>query len=159
MDGVALARVLHVLGVVVWIGGVAMVTAVVLPAARSLGPPDIRIRVFGAMEHRFAWIARGMVLIVGASGFYMVSALDLWDRFASPAFWWMHAMVAIWAIFAFVLFVAEPLFLHRRLGERARQDPEGTFALMQRFHWIMLLASLITIAGAMAGAHGYGLLE
>jgi hypothetical protein len=32
MDGVVIARALHVLGVVIWIGGVAMVTMVVLPA-------------------------------------------------------------------------------------------------------------------------------
>ena len=30
------ARVLHVLGVVLWIGGVAMATTVLLPAARRL---------------------------------------------------------------------------------------------------------------------------
>jgi putative copper export protein len=34
MDDVIIARALHVLGVVIWIGGVAMVTMVVLPALR-----------------------------------------------------------------------------------------------------------------------------
>jgi len=34
MDGVVLARALHVLAVVIWIGGVAMVTTVILPAVR-----------------------------------------------------------------------------------------------------------------------------
>jgi hypothetical protein len=34
MDDVAIARALHVLAVVIWIGGVAMVTMVVLPAGR-----------------------------------------------------------------------------------------------------------------------------
>lgn len=34
MNEFALARVLHVLGVVLWIGGVAMVTTVLLPAVR-----------------------------------------------------------------------------------------------------------------------------
>lgn len=35
MDEFALARVLHVLGVVLWIGGVAMVTTVLLPSVRQ----------------------------------------------------------------------------------------------------------------------------
>ena len=40
MDEVAFARTLHVLAVVVWIGGVAMVTLIVLPAIGrgELGP-------------------------------------------------------------------------------------------------------------------------
>lgn len=34
MDDVVTARALHVLGVVIWIGGVSMVTTVALPAIR-----------------------------------------------------------------------------------------------------------------------------
>jgi uncharacterized membrane protein len=153
MDDLAIVRVLHVLGVVIWIGGVGMVTAVVLPAKYSSA--EERARVFEAVESRFAWIARAMTLLVGFSGLYMLWKLRLWDRFSDPSYWWMHAMVCVWAIFTFLLFVAEPLFLHRRFAQRARSAPEKTFRLAQRVHWILLLASLITIAGAVAGAHGY----
>ncbi|MDE2185054.1 MAG: hypothetical protein KGJ78_18730 [Alphaproteobacteria bacterium] len=159
MDDLVVARVLHVLGVVIWIGGVGIVTAVILPAAATFRSPEEHLRFFEAVERRFAWIARGMTLIVGLSGFYMLWKFDLWDRFARLSFWWMHAMVAVWAVFTFVLFVAEPLFLHRLFVEHARENPEGTFRLVQRFHWILLLASLITIAGAVAGAHGYAFFE
>ena len=37
------ARVLHVLGVVLWIGGVAMVTTVLLPVIRKFKDPEERI--------------------------------------------------------------------------------------------------------------------
>jgi hypothetical protein len=30
---------------------------------------------------------------------------------------------------------------------------------MQRFHWIVFIASLITILGAVAGAHGYAFFQ
>ena len=80
MNEFALVRALHVLGVVLWIGGVAFVTA--------------------------------------------------------------------------MLFVVEPLFLHRRLRERSRRDPGGTFALIKRFHWMLLALSLVTVFGAVAGSHG-----
>jgi hypothetical protein len=66
----------------------------------------------------------------------------------------MHAMVAIWAVFSLVLFILEPLFLHRWFAQRAKRDPAGTLALVTRFHRVLLLASLITIAGAVAGSHG-----
>jgi len=39
MDGLIAARVVHVLGVVLWIGGVALVTTVLLPATRRMKAP------------------------------------------------------------------------------------------------------------------------
>jgi hypothetical protein len=100
MDDVAIARALHVLGVVIWIGGVAMVTMMLLPAIRrgDLGPN--RLQVFEAIERRFAWHARIATIIVGATGFYMTQRLGLWDRFRSGGFWWMHAMVRMAAVYA-----------------------------------------------------------
>jgi len=94
-------------------------------------------------------------LITGLSGFYLVYALDAWDRFRQPAYWWMHAMVLLWGIFTLMLFVLEPLWLHRWFRTSAQRNPEKTFALIQRLHWLLLAASLITIAGAVAGAHGW----
>lgn len=157
MDDLAIARVLHVLAVVVWIGGVAMVTIVILPAIATTASPGERLRTFESLERRFAWVARIMTLITGLSGLYMVWKLDLWARFSEPSYWWMHAMVFVWAVFSFVLFVAEPLFLHRVFAARVQHDPEGSFRLMQIFHWVLLVISLTTIAGAVAGAHGYNL--
>lgn len=63
-------------------------------------------------------------------------------------------MVAIWGVFTLVLFVLEPLFLHRWFIERAHREPEGTFRLVTRFHWVLLTLSLITVAGAVAGSRG-----
>ena len=157
MDDVIIARALHILGVVIWIGGVAMVTLVVLPALRrgDLGPN--RLQIFEAIERRFAWHARIATLIVGMTGFYMTQRLDLWDRFRSGEFWWMHAMVCLWLLFTILLFVAEPLILHRRFHARATAQPDAAFALLQRAHWLLLALSLITILGGVAGSQGLSL--
>ena len=53
-----------------------------------------------------------------------------------------------------MLFVLEPLFLHRWFARRARVQPESTLVLIQRLHSVLLAASLITVAGAVAGVHG-----
>ncbi|HTT41034.1 MAG TPA: hypothetical protein VMH32_25535 [Burkholderiales bacterium] len=149
------ARALHVLGVVVWIGGVAMVTTVLLPATRRLKSAVERVEFFEQIEAGFARQARWTTLITGLSGFYLAYALDAWDRFRQPAYWWMHAMVLLWGIFTLMLFLLEPLWLHRWFRASAQRNPEKTFALIQRLHWLLLAASLITIAGAVAGAHGW----
>lgn len=149
-----IARVVHVLGVVLWIGGVAMVTTVLLPATRELKTADERVAFFEGIERGFAAQSRFTTLLVGASGFYLVQRYDLWERFAHAGYWWMHAMVAIWVMFTLVLFVLEPAFLHRWFLERARREPEATFRLVTRFHWVLLTLSLVTVAGAVAGSHG-----
>lgn len=155
MDDIVLARALHVLGVVIWIGGVAMATTVVLPMVRrgDLGPD--RLRVFQAVEHRFVWQARTAVIVVGLSGLYMTARLGLWDRFETLSFWWMHAMVCVWLLFAFVLFIGEPFILHRYFPRWARAKPDAAFAWLHRVHWLLLTLSVVTILGAVAGSQGW----
>jgi uncharacterized membrane protein len=154
MDDVTIARGLHVLAVVMWIGGVAFVTTVLLPAVRSIKAPEERVAFFETMEQRFGRQARLTTALAGITGFYMVVRLDLWDRFLSAAYWWMHAMVAVWLVFTLMLFVAEPLFLHRRLIARAVAEPAATYRLIEWLHRILLALSLITLLGAVLGSHG-----
>jgi len=66
----------------------------------------------------------------------------------------MHAMVIVWILFTVVLFVAEPLFLHRWFITKATQKPESTFRLVERLHRVLLTASVLTLLGAVAGSHG-----
>jgi uncharacterized membrane protein len=156
MDDIAIARALHVLAVVVWIGGVAMVTTVVLPLIRRR-PPDDAWALFRAVERRFAWQARVAILLVGASGFYMAWRLDLWDRFRHAGFWWMHAMVLLWLVFTVILFVAEPIGAERRLQRLERAAPGAGFAALHRLHWVLLVLALATVAGAVLGSYGTSL--
>jgi hypothetical protein len=66
----------------------------------------------------------------------------------------MHAMVLVWGAFTVVLFVAEPLFLHRWFLRKAKEAPTQTFRLIELFHRILLTVSLLVVLGAVAGSHG-----
>ena len=159
MDEVTIARALHVLSVVLWIGGVAFVTTVLLPAVRRLKAPNDRLAFFDAIERRFAWQARITTVLAGLTGLDLLVRLDLWHRFLSVSYWWMHAMAVVWLLFTVMLFVAEPLFLHQWLLDRAKVEPEATFRRVERLHRLLLTLSLITILGAVAGSHGFLLFE
>lgn len=152
MDDSAIARAVHVLAVLMWIGGVAFVTTVLMPSIRAAHPPADRMTAFHKIEDRFARQARMWVLLAGASGFWMVNRAELWDRFADLRFWWMHAMVGVWAAFTLMLFVAEPLFMHRRMA--APNQPPDRFARMERMHRLALVLAVVTVLGATAGSHG-----
>lgn len=152
LDDFTLARVLHVVAVLFWIGGVAFVTLVVMPAIRSGNAADERLAAFRRIESGFAPQARWWVLLAGASGFWMVWRADLWSRFADIRYWWMHAMVLVWALFTLMLFVAEPLALHRRMDNSS--TPEADFRRMEWGHRLLLALSLVAVIGAVGGAHG-----
>lgn len=65
MDDVTLARTIHVLAVVLWIGGVGLVTTVLLPAVRRFKSPVEQVAFFEAVEQRFAGQARVTTAVAG----------------------------------------------------------------------------------------------
>jgi uncharacterized membrane protein len=154
LDDVALARAIHVLSLVHWIGGVSFVTTVVLPRARS--SPDARsaIAEFETFERRFAFQARISILLAGITGAYLLTALNGWIRFQYLAFWWLDLMVFVWLVFALMIFVLEPLLMHRLFHEYALRDKDRAFTTAIRLHIIALVVSAIAIGAGIMGAHG-----
>lgn len=155
MYGLEIGRIFHVLGVVIWIGGVAFVTLVILPTVKKWKSAEDRIELFEKIEHRFIIIAKITSMITGLSGFYMISKLHAWERFLYASYWWMWGMVIVWLIFTLLIFIIEPLFLHKKMMEMAKNDPEKAFKKMQKMHTHLLWLSLLTIVGAVAGSRGW----
>ncbi len=150
-----IARVIHILAVVLWIGGVGFVTTVLIPSLRNTQKPEDRLKLFETLEGKFSFQAKLTTLIAGLSGAYMLQVTDTWSRYSSPEFWWIHLMTFIWAIFTLVLFVLEPLFLHKWFHAQATKNSEKAFLVLQMMHIVLLSLSIIAIIGAMAGSHGY----
>ena len=149
-----IARILHVVGVVLWIGGVAFVTTVLIPALRSLPSEQQRMELFESLEGRFGNQAKLVTLFTGLSGFYMLETMDAWSRYQQPGFWWLHMMSLVWLLFTLVLFVFEPLFLHRWFKQQAQKNSQRCFSFLHRMHYLLLGLSLLAITGAVAGVRG-----
>ena len=153
IDDIELARALHVLFVAHWIGGVSFVTLVALPLARAAPNAQAGWVLFESIENRFSRQVRWTIPLAGATGLWMTWRQDLWPRFADPVFWWMDAMVLVWALFMTAVFLIEPL-AHRRLAAEAARDPEGLMRRLFRVHLVLLAAAALTIIGAVAGSRG-----
>ena len=154
IDWGSLARAIHIVAVVGWIGGVSLVTTVLLPALKRK-PPGAWLHDFDEIESRFAAQARIAVLLVLLSGLYMLYTYDLWDRFAEARYWWMHLMVGIWLIFAGMLFVIEPLTMrHKSRGQRRDWLARASLSRLLWMHRLLLALSLIAIFAAVGGSHG-----
>jgi uncharacterized membrane protein len=153
IEWLAVARAIHVLAIVHWIGGLLFVTLVILPSLLALEPTS-RLAMFDRLERRFSAQARVSTLLAGVTGFYMIEGFGHWARIVDPHFWWLGAMIALWVIFMIMLFVAEPLFLHAWFDRRAKRDPDGAFRLALRGHRILSALAALTVMGAAGGAHG-----
>ena len=155
MSDLTIARAVHILSVVIWMGGVSFVTIVLIPILRRSSFQQDQLTIFNVVENRFASIARIMVLLAGISGFYMTYKLDAWSRFSQLQFFWMHAMVFVWSLFFLALFVIEP-FILRNHGRMVKDGHSITnLRKTQIIHSVILALSLITIVVSVLGAHGF----
>jgi uncharacterized membrane protein len=146
-----IARVLHVLSLIIWIGGLATVTTVILPTIHRLDSSEQKAWLFDQVERRFRPQARVAWLIVGATGAYMLAWLGAWARFVNIRYWWMDFMVALWAVFGLILFVVEPL----AVGPQVRHQPtQKMLSRFQTLHWALLITSLLVIGTVVAGIYG-----
>jgi uncharacterized membrane protein len=145
-----IARAVHVIAVVLWIGGVAFVTTVLIPAIRSTQSAGNRLSLFEVLEGKFSFQAKLTTLLTGLSGFYMLSATTTWSSLP----WWILLMIFIWVIFTIVLFILEPLFLHKWFHLQADKNNERAFFFLQVMHIVLLSISLAAVFGGVAGVHG-----
>ena len=150
-----LARIFHVLAVVLWIGGVGFVTTVLIPSISRTEEPAARLKIFEAIENKFGFQAKLTTLVAGISGVYMLEVTDGWSRYLNYEFWWLHLMTFVWAVFTLVLFILEPLFLQKWFHRQAEINSENAFQLLQIMHVVLLSLSILAIVGAIGGSHGF----
>jgi uncharacterized membrane protein len=112
-----LARFLHVLGAVVWVGGMFFAYMALRPAAAALLQPPERLKIWRETFRRFflwVWISVAAIL---ASGLWMMRVLGGFE--AAPLH--VHLMFGIgllmMAIFAHVYFAP-----YRRLARSVQQE-------------------------------------
>lgn len=155
LNTLIIARALHIIGVILWIGGVAFVTTVLIPSLKRNSEIKNRMELFVKLEEAFSLQAKVTTLVTGLTGIYMLYFLDAWNRYLQLQYWWIHLMTLVWLFFSIVLFILEPLYLHKWFDEKAKQDIDYSLMWLQRMHIILLSISIFAILTAMAGANGY----
>ena len=142
-----IALIIHVLAVVIWIGGVAFVTMITFPIIQREQGSLEQVMMFQGIEHRFSRIAKVLVILTGISGFYLLSE----KGFSIGA----GIMIFVWTLYASLLF-----FLEKILFKRLFESPSGKqlntaqiFFRLQVFHWIILALSFSAIAAGIWVGH------
>lgn len=149
----ALALVLHLAAAVVWVGGMVFAYVMLRPAAGALLEPPLRQRLWVAVLGRFfAWVWAAIVLLL-ATGFWML--LALFGGFGGAG-WHVHLMLALGVLmmllFAHVYFAP---FRRLRRAVDAGDAAAGGKALDQIRRIVAantLLGTMVVIIAA-AGRH------
>jgi uncharacterized membrane protein len=154
LDDLSLARAIHVLSLVHWIGGVTAVTTIIVPRAKRIPNVSDAIAFLESFERPFARQVRVTIALVGLSGFYMLWRqydLNVWPV---SQFWWIYLMLFVWILFATAVYVIEPLFLHEFFRVAATRSHNRAFTYALRLHQFALLTSMFAIGAGVFGAHG-----
>lgn len=144
---------IHVLGVVIWIGGVAFVTMIVFPMLMRMEGSLEKMILFQGVEHRFAKIAKISVAAVGITGAWMLQITGEWKTLFSAAGIGPTLMVIVWTFYLLVLLFEGRLFKVLFRGE-AQQDTSKVFFRLSAFHWVVLGLSLLAIGVGVWASHG-----
>lgn len=141
-----IALIIHVISIIIWIGGVSFVTLVTFPMIIRLEKSLEQVLMFQGIEHRFAGIAKAMVVLAGMSGLYLI-----YEKGTSLAVW---IMIVVWAFYASLLFGLEKLIFKKLFARPEDQaDMKKVFSLLQGFHWVVLGLSFLAVAAGIWAGH------
>jgi len=144
-----IALLLHLLGVVVWVGGMFFAYMALRPVAASVLEPPQRLNLWaGVFAKFFPWVWLSIALILG-SGLYMWMALG---GMTAPAyvFVMMGLGIVMMLIFAHVFFAAFKK-LKRAVAEQAWPAGGAALGQIRMLIGINLSIGLLTIAVAILG--------
>ena len=153
-----LMHVIHVITVILWIGGLAFVTMIVLPMAISTPDALQKVLTFQRVEHRFARIARAYNLITGISGFIMLFLMGWHNLLFTRAGIPLTVMTLVWVFWFVMLFGLEPIIIRKMLDNMAKggtkMDIDGVFRKLNKMHYFMVAISMAAVIAGVLTAHG-----
>ena len=145
-----IARLLHVLGVVVWVGGMFFAYMALRPAAAALLEPQQRLPLWQATLSKFfawVWVAVALILV---SGLWMIQLLGGFKAAGSYVHMMLALGIVMMLIFAHVFFAA-----YRRLTRFVQtQDWKSAGAALGQIRKLVgvnLMLGLLTICIAILG--------
>ena len=144
-----IARWLHMMGVVVWIGGMFFAHVALRPAAQEL-PPPVRLPLLAATLSRFFAWAGIAVLAILASGVWLSEAMGGFRAIGVS----IHVMTAIGLAMAlvFAYIVTGPYRRLKAAVADARWEAAApAMAVIRRLVGLNLALGLATIAIAVLG--------
>lgn len=147
----AIWTLLHLLGVIVWVGGMFFAHAALRPVVAELLQPPQRLPLLaGVLGRFFKWVAWSIVLIL-ASGIAMMVQVKVGGGRLGPH---VHAMAAVGVVMMVIFFQIRFGPFKRLLAAVVAQDWPAGGAAMGRVRLLVLInlvLGLVTVVVALLG--------
>ena len=143
---------LHVLSVVIWIGGVAFVTAIVFPVLGRMEDSIAKVSFFIGFEKRFQLLAKILVIIVGATGILLFLQRGAFASLTGDETALLGYKFFIWLFYLVLLFGAEKRLMATLISPKTTL--EKAFKRISVFHWVALILSLIAVVSGIRLVRG-----
>ncbi len=149
----ALFKLIHLLAVVVWIGGMFFAYMVLRPAAVEVLQPPERLRLWDGVFRRFfnwVWGAVGAILVTGLYMIYQYGGI-------AHAPYHVHAMLALglamMGIYGYVFFACYvPLSLH--VANQRWKEAGEILGKIRKLVAVNLTLGILTVSVAVYGVWG-----
>lgn len=140
-----LFKLVHLLCIIIWVGGMFFAHFFLRPAAQNLPPPE-RVQLMHEVLRRFFLVVSAIVVLVLATGAGMIGlihgmAAQAGSRFSMPASWIVMSILgtAMAAVFGYIRFVP---FKRLDAAVRAGDWAGGGRALAGIRQWVALNLAL-----------------
>ncbi len=144
--------IIHVISVVIWIGGVAFVTLVIFPMMYRTEGSLEKALLFQGVEHRFSGMVKWLLVIVGATGFWMLYAKYGFGILAETHGIGIVIMIFAWALYTTVLLSERKIF-GRLFAEPEKIDMNKALKVINAMHWFLLIISFSAIGAGVWFGH------
>lgn len=143
-------KLIHLLAIVVWVGGMFFAYVVLRPSAAEILQPPERLRLWDKVFSQFfdwVWLA---VLLVLVSGFYMIYLLGGFSNLALYINLMLGMGLAMTMIYVYVFFKCYMPF-NRRVAKQEWPAAGAMLATIRKLVALNLTIGLLTVAVAIIG--------
>ena len=134
-----LLKLVHLLAIIIWVGGMFFAHFFLRPAAQGLQPPD-RVKLMHEVLRRFFSVVLVVIVVVLASGLGMIGSIHAMaaqagGQFNMPVNWIVMSILGLvmMAVFGHIRFA---LFKRLDTAVQAKDWPAGGNALQSIRQWV-----------------------
>jgi len=147
-----LLAALHVITIVLWIGGVAFVTMIIFPLLLKMEDGLEKVMMFQRVENTFARHARYYAWTTAITGSILLYVTGQHTQLFTRSTVGVSIMIVVWTVYILVLTFEKKIF--GIVFKDKNLDASRIFLRLSVFHWIVLGLSLTAVFAGVWTGHG-----
>ncbi|MFA5073993.1 MAG: hypothetical protein WC539_08890 [Nitrospirota bacterium] len=145
--------IIHVLAVILWIGGLAFIATVIFPMVYQAQGVHQKVLLFQRVEQGYSVISKWLVNIAGLTGVWILYKKFGFGILLQNRGIGIVIMLIVWILYTLLTMLQRPVFA-KLFAEAENIDIEQMFRLVHALYWAVLAVSFLAVAGGIWFGHG-----